>query len=65
MKWILILWVAGVPTSTGVMTQPDEATCQRTLVIWETIDEANQGVCRYGNLKELNLEQYQEDSNSN
>ena len=60
MQWILIVWVLGVPTSTGVLTQPDEAACERSLSTWESIGPNNKGVCKYGNLKELNLEEYQD-----
>jgi hypothetical protein len=60
MEWILVVWILGDPLTTGVITQPDEAACERSLSTWEGIGDNNHGVCVYGNLKEMNLEIYRD-----
>jgi hypothetical protein len=60
MEWILIVWILGDPSTTGVLTQSDEATCERSLSIWEGMSDHHEGICLYGNIKELNLEEYRD-----
>ena len=59
MQWILILWIMGDPNTTAVMTQPDEATCEKVALVWTQVSDRHEHLCIYGNLKEMNLEEYQ------
>lgn len=61
MTWLLIVWITGDPGTTGVLTQTDEASCERTAEVWQSISPNHRAFCAYGNLQELNLETYLED----
>jgi len=60
MEWILIVWLFSEPSTTGVITQPDEGTCMRTLSTWESISDDHTGLCVLGNMKEINLEEHRD-----
>ncbi len=57
MKWILVIWIAFTPETTGTMLMTDEDSCLRVLDRWESISVKHEGLCVLGNYEELELEQ--------
>jgi hypothetical protein len=57
MQWVLIVWLAFSPETTGTISMEDEDSCLRVLDSWESISPNHEGICVYGNYKEIANEQ--------
>lgn len=50
MKWILIIWLLGDPSSGSIGTFGDEAACLAALSEWTEVSDTHRGMCWQGNV---------------